>query len=333
MKWKLSSFILIVCLVFRPLSVFAHDTRYLNPKYRIWTDTVEVVRNGKEFSLSSDTTNQNQSTSIVDYQSQNFSKYNGLVLTIESDGPINFTLLFKSNNEYRYQEEDTLLLIEDETKMIHRLSQNYGVYAINQAFKGRIYLPFNNFKENLNNLEFWSLVLVQNADETLNIKIDSIQLLNGIDSEWYDTKLKEKVISETEIQIPVQGESMLILPKLNAGYFTLEKENIGSRIEENKLIIDKTVIEGEISLIYVDEEGYRMRLPIKTYQSWIVNETANGISIAFPDTTTNLKEIFNQWFDTRFTPYIQAGIGLIGLLFALFYRYKRIKRKVNKNVI
>jgi hypothetical protein len=333
MKWKLSSFILIVCLVFRPLSVFAHDTRYLNPKYRIWTDTVEVVRNGKEFSLSSDTTNQNQSTSIVDYQSQNFSKYNGLVLTIESDGPINFTLLFKSNNEYRYQEEDTLLLIEDETKMIHRLSQNYGVYAINQAFKGRIYLPFNNFKENLNNLEFWSLVLVQNADETLNIKIDSIQLLNGIDSEWYDTKLKEKVISETEIQIPVQGESMLILPKLNARYFTLEKENIGSRIEENKLIIDKTVIEGEISLIYVDEEGYRMRLPIKTYQSWIVNETANGISIAFPDTTTNLKELFNQWFDTRFTPYIQAGIGLIGLLFALFYRYKRIKRKVNKNVI
>lgn len=332
MKWKRSSFIVLICLVFSTLNVFAHDSRYLNPSYRIWTDTVNVNRTGNEFSLTSDTSAPNQSTSIVDYKTQSFSSYEGMVIGIETDGPVNFTLLFKSNNEYRYQEDEKLLLIDDGSKMIKKLVQNFETYTIDQAFSGRLYLPFNQLKENLKNLEFWSIIFVQNANESLNIKINSIQLVNGIDNEWYDSKLNKDVISESEIQIPVQGESLINLPIVDSGYFIIEDEVPGVRIENNKLIIDKSV-DGEIPLLFVDEFGYKSEYPIKTYQSWILNETANGINIAFPDTTTNLNNLFKQWFDVRYTPYIQITIGVVFGLFLLFYRLKRNKRKVNKNVI
>ena len=332
MKWKQYSLIILICLVFSTLNVFAHDSRYLDPNYRIWTDTVNVNRVKNEFSLISDTSTPNQSTSIVDYQTQTFSNYNGMVLSIETDGPVNFTLLFKSNNEYRYQEDEKLLLIDEESKMIQKLTQNFGVYTIDKAFNGLLYLPFNEFKGNLKNLEFWSIIIVQNARETLNIKIESIKLLNGIDNVWYDTKLNKNVISESEIQIPVQGESLINLPVTDTGYFMIEDGVTGARIEDNKLIIDKSV-EGEIPLLFVDEFGYKSEYPIKTYQSWILNETANGINIAFPDSATNLNELFVKWFDVSYTPYIQLTIGVVFTIFLLFYRLKRNKRKVNKNVI
>ena len=333
MKLKLFRLLLILVLLMNPLIVNAHVSRNLNPNYRIWTETVETSRNKNDFKLVSDVTSENQTTNIVDYQSYNFSRYPGIVIDLKTDKSIKFNFIFKSNNEYRYQENDVLLLINEETKLISRLTQSFGVYTIEGSFTGRLYLPLSNYNENLSNVEFWSMILVQNANEELNIALNSIKLLNDEDNLWYESQLNANIIQENEIQIPVQGESMLVLPKIENSSYELLEPYDGVKLENNRLILSKNTKEGFIKLAYIDSNGYKSLYPIKTYLSWIIDEKTDGVNIAFPETSKNLKQMFDQWFDVKYTNTIQIGIGVVFVGFILFYRYKRNKRRVKKNVV
>lgn len=333
MKLKLFRFFLVLILLMNPLNVVAHVSRNLNPNYRIWTETVDVTRIKNDFNLISDATSENQTTNIVDYQMYNFSKYPGIVIDLKTDKSIKFNIIFKSNNEYRYQEDDTLLIINEETKLISRLSQLFGVYTIEGSFNGRLYLPLSRYNENLSNIEFWSMILVQDANEELNISINSIKLLTPSDIEWYESQLNVNVIQENEVQIPVQGESMLVLPKIDNSSYELLEPYDGVRLEDNRLILSKNTKEGFIKLAYVDSDGYKSLYPIKTYLSWIIDEKTDGVNIAFPEATKNLKQMFDQWFDVEYTKAIQVGIGVLFVGFILFYRYKRNKRRVKKDVV
>lgn len=331
MKLKLSSVLIFILLSL--ITVNAHDTRILNPKYQIWTDTVNVSRSGNSFKLVSDGVNENQTTNLVDYQNYDFSKYPGMVIEISTDHAIKFNILFKSNNEYRYQEDDVLMLINDENKLISRINSSFGVYSIDEAFNGRIYLPLSKFSSELTNLEFWSMILVQDANNELNISINSIKLLNDKDNEWYKSQLESNIIKDREIQIPVQGESIMILPKIENTSYELYEPYEGVRLENNRLILTKDSKESTISLVYTDSLGYKMLYPINLTLSWIIDEKTDGVNIAFPDQTRNLKEMFDQWFDVKYTPIIQAIVGFLFVAFILFYRFKRNKRRVKKDVV
>lgn len=333
MKLKLFRLFLVLTLLMNPLNVNAHVSRNLNPNYRIWTETVDATRIKNDFNLISDATSENQTTNIVDYQTYNFSKYPGIVIDLKTDKSIKFNIIFKSNNEYRYQEDDTLLIINEETKLISRLSQSFGVYTIEGSFNGRLYLPLSRYNENLSNVEFWSMILVQDANEELNISLNSIKLLNDEDNLWYLSQLNSNVIQENEVQIPVQGESMLVLPKIDNSSYELLEPYDGVRLEDNRLILSKNTKEGFIKLAYIDSDGYKSLYPIKTYLSWIIDEKTDGVNIAFPETTKNLKQMFDQWFDVEYTEPIQIGIGVVFVGFILFYRYKRNKRRVKKDVV
>lgn len=332
-KLKLSRLFLVLTLLMNPLNVNAHMSRNLTPIYRIWTETVDATRIKNDFNLISDATSENQTTNIVDYQTYNFSKYPGIVIDLKTDKSIKFNIIFKSNNEYRYQEDDTLLIINEETKLISRLSQSFGVYTIEGSFNGRLYLPLSRYNENLSNVEFWSMILVQDANEELNISLNSIKLLNDEDNLWYLSQLNSNVIQENEVQIPVQGESMLVLPKIDNSSYELLEPYDGVRLEDNRLILSKNTKEGFIKLAYIDSDGYKSLYPIKTYLSWIIDEKTDGVNIAFPETTKNLKQMFDQWFDVEYTKAIQVGIGVVLVGFILFYRYKRSKRRVKKDVV
>lgn len=332
-KLKLSRLFLVLTLLMNPLNVNAHMSRNLTPIYRIWTETVDATRIKNDFNLISDATSENQTTNIVDYQTYNFSKYPGIVIDLKTDKSIKFNIIFKSNNEYRYQEDDTLLIINEETKLISRLSQSFGVYTIEGSFNGRLYLPLSRYNENLSNVEFWSMILVQDANEELNISLNSIKLLNDEDNLWYLSQLNSNVIQENEVQIPVQGESMLVLPKIDNSSYELLEPYDGVRLEDNRLILSKNTKEGFIKLAYIDSDGYKSLYPIKTYLSWIIDEKTDGVNIAFPETTKNLKQMFDQWFDVEYTKAIQVGIGVVLVGFILFYRYKRNKRRVKKDVV
>jgi len=333
MKLKLFRLFLVLILLMNPLNVNAHVSRNLNPNYRIWTETVDATRIKNDFNLISDATSENQTTNIVDYQTYNFSKYPGIVIDLKTDKSIKFNIIFKSNNEYRYQEDDTLLIINEETKLISRLSQSFGVYTIEGSFNGRLYLPLSRYNENLSNVEFWSMILVQDANEELNISLNSIKLLNDEDNLWYLSQLNSNVIQENEVQIPVQGESMLVLPKIDNSSYELLEPYDGVRLEDNRLILSKNTKEGFIKLTYIDSDGYKSLYPIKTYLSWIIDEKTDGVNIAFPETSKNLKQMFDQWFDVEYTKAIQVGIGVVFVGFILFYRYKRSKRRVKKDVV
>lgn len=333
MKLKLFRLFLVLILVMNPLNVNAHASRNLTPVYRVWTETVDATRIKNDFNLFSDATSENQTTNIVDYQTYNFSKYPGIVIDLKTDKSIKFNIIFKSNNEYRYQEDDTLLIINEETKLISRLSQSFGVYTIEGSFNGRLYLPLSRYNENLSNVEFWSMILVQDANEELNISLNSIKLLNDEDNLWYLSQLNSNVIQENEVQIPVQGESMLVLPKIDNSSYELLEPYDGVRLEDNRLILSKNTKEGFIKLAYIDSDGYKSLYPIKTYLSWIIDEKTDGVNIAFPETTKNLKQMFDQWFDVEYTKAIQVGIGVVLVGFILFYRYKRNKRRVKKDVV
>jgi len=333
MKLKLFKLLIIFVLLMNPLRVNAHVSRNLNPTYRIWTDTVEVTRNKNDFKLVSEATGENQTTNIVDYQTYNLSRYPGIVIDLKTDKSIKFNIIFKSDNEYRYQEDDTLLIINEETKLISRLSQSFGVYTIEGSFNGRLYLPLSKYNANLSNTEFWSMILVQNANEELNISFNSIKLLTNSDIEWYESQLNANVIQENEVQIPVQGESMLVLPKIENSSYELLEPYDGVRLEYNRLILSKNTKEGFIKLAYIDSDGYKSLYPIKTYLSWIIDEKTDGVNIAFPETSKNLKQMFDQWFDVKYTKSIQIGIGVVFVGFILFYRYKRNKRRVKKDVV
>jgi len=333
MKLKLFRLFLVLILLMNPLNVNAHISRNLTPIYRIWTETVDATKIKNDFNLISDATSENQTTNIVDYQTYNFSKYPGIVIGLKTDKSIKFNIIFKSNNEYRYQEDDTLLIINEETKLISRLSQSFGVYTIEGSFNGRLYLPLSRYNENLSNVEFWSMILVQDANEELNISLNSIKLLNDEDNLWYLSQLNSNVIQENEVQIPVQGESMLVLPKIDNSSYELLEPYDGVRLEDNRLILSKNTKEGFIKLTYIDSDGYKSLYPIKTYLSWIIDEKTDGVNIAFPETTKNLKQMFDQWFDVEYTKAIQVGIGVVFVGFILFYRYKRNKRRVKKDVV
>ncbi len=333
MKLKLFRLFLVLILLMNPLNVNAHVSRNLNPNYRVWTETVDATRIKNDFNLISDATSENQTTNIVDYQTYNFSKYPGIVIDLKTDKSIKFNIIFKSNNEYRYQEDDTLLIINEETKLISRLSQSFGVYTIEGSFNGRLYLPLSRYNENLSKVEFWSMILVQDANEELNISLNSIKLLNDEDNLWYLSQLNSNVIQENEVQIPVQGESMLVLPKIDNSSYELLEPYDGVRLEDNRLILSKNTKEGFIKLAYIDSDGYKSLYPIKTYLSWIIDEKTDGVNIAFPETTKNLKQMFDQWFDVEYTKVIQVGIGVVFVGFILFYRYKRNKRRVKKDVV
>lgn len=333
MKLKLFRLLLVFIVLLNPLKVNAHESRNLTPNYRLWTETVETTRNKNDFKLISDVTGDNQTTNIVDYQTYNFSKYPGIVIDLKTDKSIKFNIIFKSNNEYRYQEDDTLLIINEDTKLISRLNQSFGVYTIEGSFNGRLYLPLSKYNENLNNVEFWSIILVQNANEELNISFNSIKLLNNEDNLWYQAQLDANVIQENEVQIPVQGESILVLPNIENSSYELLDPYDGVRLENNRLILSKNTKEGFIKLAYIDSNGYKSLYPIKTYLSWIIDEKTDGVNIAFPETSKNLKQMFDQWFDVKYTNTIQIGVGVVFVGFILFYRYKRNKRRVKKNVV
>lgn len=333
MKLKLFRLLLVFIVLLNPLKVNAHESRNLTPNYRLWTETVETTRNKNDFKLISDVTGDNQTTNIVDYQTYNFSKYPGIVIDLKTDKSIKFNIIFKSNNEYRYQEDDTLLIINEDTKLISRLNQSFGVYTIEESFNGRLYLPLSKYNENLNNVEFWSMILVQNANEELNISFNSIKLLNNEDNLWYQAQLDTNVIQENEVQIPVQGESILVLPNIENSSYELLEPYDGVRLENNILILSKNTKEGFIKLAYIDSNGYKSLYPIKTYLSWIIDEKTDGVNIAFPETSKNLKQMFDQWFDVKYTNTIQIGVGVVFVGFILFYRYKRNKRRVKKNVV
>lgn len=333
MKLKLFRLLLVFIVLLNPLKVNAHESRNLTPNYRLWTETVETTRNKNDFKLISDVTGDNQTTNIVDYQTYNFSKYPGIVIDLKTDKSIKFNIIFKSNNEYRYQEDDTLLIINEDTKLISRLNQSFGVYTIEGSFNGRLYLPLSKYNENLNNIEFWSMILVQNANEELNISFNSIKLLNNEDNLWYQAQLDANVIQENEVQIPVQGESILVLPNIENSSYELLEPYDGVRLENNRLILSKNTKEGFIKLAYIDSNGYKSLYPIKTYLSWIIDEKTDGVNIAFPETSKNLKQMFDQWFDVKYTNTIQIGIGVVFVGFILFYRYKRNKRRVKKDVV
>lgn len=333
MKSKRFKLLIILTLLMNPLIVNAHTSRFLNPNYRIWTETVDVTRIKNDFKLITDSNGDNQTTNLVDYQPYNLSKYPGIVIDLKTDKLIRFNFIFKSSNEYRYQEDDYLLVINEETKLVSKLNQSFGVYTLEGPFSGRLYLPLTKFNEDLMNTEFWSMILVQNANEEINVSLNSIELLNNVDNQWYLDYLNAQDVKDTEVQIPVQGESILILPKIDNTKYELLEPYKGVSLKDNRLILTKQTPEGTIKLIYIDSEGYKTLYPLKTYTSWIVDEKTDGVNIAFPDTSKNLKDLFDQWFDVSYTNRIQIGLGALFFGFILFYRFKRSKRRVKKDVV
>jgi hypothetical protein len=84
-------------------------------------------------------------------------------------------------------------------------------------------------------------------------------------------------------------------------------------------------IKGSIDYRFTYDDGRFVRFSTNVVPSWIVGVENQGIPIALPVKSINLIQRFGILVDNSFMHGLRLGIGIIALLFIVFYRFIRSK--------
>ncbi|HAM63332.1 MAG TPA: hypothetical protein DCP62_06745 [Erysipelotrichaceae bacterium] len=328
MKTNISSALVILAsMVLCSLPIHAHEKQLTNVSFKYWKQGTTINAAQNSYSLSTVGLEDGYyTTTLANERARDFTGVAGMKIELKvADQEIRVNLIFGSDTAVVFEDGSVMIALDEVTGEIHRSVAAFGTFTVPAYFSGTLYFPFDALKSNIGKIDYWGLTIVQEEDTVVGFTFETVSILDLEDAVEYQTYLQDQFILPTSVQIPVVGESIAILKGPTTGEYRLDSTTQGVTIEKNKMTLTTEAIKGSIDYRFTYDDGRFVRFSTNVVPSWIVGVENQGIPIALPVKSINLIQRFGILVDNSFMHGLRLGIGIIALLFIVFYRFIRSK--------
>jgi hypothetical protein len=328
MKTNISSALIILAsMVLCSLPIHAHEKQLTNVIFKYWKQGTTIEATGNDYSLSTiGLADGYYTTTLANEKARDFTGIAGMKIGLATtDQELRVNVIFGSNPTIIFEDGSEMIALDEATGEIHRIKAAFGTFTIPANFSGNLYFPFESLESNVGKIDYWGLTVVQEEDTVVGFTFETVSILDLEDAVEYQTYLEDEFIIPTSVQIPVVGESIAILTGPTAGEYRLDSIIQGITIENNKMTLTTEVIKGSIDYRFTYDDGRFVRFSTDVVPSWIVGVENQGVPIALPAKSINLIQRFGILVDNSFLHSLRLAIGVVALLFVVFYRFIRSK--------
>lgn len=159
---------------------------------------------------------------LYENQYRDWSNYEAMSFYIsnESDNTIRINMDVKRyDGKVLSPSDNSNIVVKRETsEMLEKMQPSFGTIELPQGFKGRIYMPFNSFKEKGANSESafngitqitsWGIIATMPENDKGRFSLSNFQLINKESSIEYYLNSDISIKGDNIVEIPVVGESI-----------------------------------------------------------------------------------------------------------------------------
>jgi len=328
MKMNISSALIVfVVLVFSILPVNAKEVPLTGVTFKFWKQGTSVAVSKKNYELSTmGLTDGYYTTTLANEKVRDFTDVAGMKIELKvGDADVRVNLVIGTTTPIRFEDGSTLLALDETTGEIHRLTASFGTFTLPANFVGILVFLFDQLESSVGRINYWGLTVVQEEETVVEFSVEGVSTLDDKGYDAYQNYVNDVFEAPATIQIPVVGESIGILKGPTEGVYILASQNQSVSIQGNILTVTTKATEGQVDYRFVYDNGKYIRFSTNLIQSWIVGVEDQGIPIALPTKGFNLIERWGILLDRRFLFDLRLGIGILAILFLIFYRVIRRK--------
>ncbi len=328
MKTNISSALIVLALmVLCSLPIHAQEKQLTNVNFKYWKQGTIVEEKQNNYSLSTiGLADGYYTTTLANEKVRDFTGVAGMKIGLATtDQELRVNLILGSDSAIFFEDGSVMIALDEVSGEIHRLEASFGTFTVPANFNGILYFPFGSLKSNVGKIDYWGLTVVQEEDTVVGFTFETVSTLATEDAVEYQTYLEDEFFTPTSIQIPVVGESIGILKGPLEGEYTLVVPMQGVSIDNNRLILTTEAVIGSIDYRFTYTSGRFVRFNTSVVQSWIVGVEDQGVPIALPAKSINLIQRFGILLGSSFMHSLRLGIGVLTLVFIVFYRFIRRK--------
>lgn len=280
--------------------------------------------------------------------------YDGFAFHMNNNGEsflqLNLNLQSADGTKLSIPDEKIILIKNDDSSIIEKVSLSNGTFKVYGGFDGIIYIPFksmgiaddygdaviNNDVDYLNSLEsinLWGIPITCRENSEINFKMSRFSLINSgeIKDEYLTDNMK--ISGNSRIMIPTAGQSIgkyKVSDSQNAVFEMLDNIDYVDISNDGRLTIYDGAEPQHIRICAVDGNICTTK-EVELYKSWTEGKTYDdGVSMQIlkPEDMRVILSSDNIFLNKTFILFLKIFIILISLAFVgLFLHYRKISKR------
>lgn len=285
---------------------------------------------------------------------EDWRSYDGFAFHMNNNGDnflqLNLNLQSADGTKLSIPDEKIIIIKNDDSSIIEKVSLSNGTFEIYRGFDGIIYIPFksmgisddygeaviNNDVDYLNSLasiNLWGISMTCRENSQINFKMSRFSLINSgeIKDEYLTNNMK--ISGKSRIMIPTSGESIetyKVSDSENASFEMLDNIDYVDISNDGRLTIYDGAEPQQIRICAVDGNICTTK-EIELYKSWTEGKTYDdGVSMQIlkPEEVRVILSPDNIFLNRTFILLLRIFIILIASAFGgLFFYYRKISRR------
>lgn len=226
---------------------------------------------------------------LYENQHRDWSNYEAMSFYIsnESDNSIRINMNIKRDDGtvFSPSENSNVLFKKDTSEMLEKIQPSFGTIELPQGFKGRIYMPFNSFKEKgangksafngITQISSWGIIATMSENGKERFSLSNFQLINKGSSIGYYLNSDISIKGENIVEIPVAGESISEYKtnetNKNVKFELLDSIDGVSISDNGRLSVNPDVEAQNIRISAVLDDRFRQIMDVQLIKSWTLS--------------------------------------------------------------
>ncbi|MCC0630041.1 hypothetical protein IC171_14585 [Clostridioides sp. ES-S-0171-01] len=307
----------------------------------------KITHEDKGIKIETDSSKDDEERYLYVYQNikENWSMYHNFYIEIQnknkSSQRINLSIQSKSMTEFRLKEGSEVFLEDKNIIYLDKIKD--GCIEVPGEFEGKIYVNFNSFINDKNNmlLDFnrlsdivsWGITFIPSNEEHNIVIIRKLSLLS---QEQLESLHNTKITGDEEVQIPVLGQSISQYKVLgiennsDVKYSLMEKQDNITISQKGKLTLNSKAKPGQIILQVNVGDKFKIGKKITLTQSWSINKKdKDGVpyTLVSPEQSPTVQDMKEINFMNNIITLIRILFMSLVAMFLGIYLYWKKKSK------
>lgn len=279
--------------------------------------------------------------------------YDGFAFHMNNNGKnilqLNLNLQSADGTKLSIPDGEIVLIENDNSNIIERVSLSNGSFEVCSGFDGMIYIPFKSmsisddsldntksidvdYMNSLSEINLWGIVMTCSEDVEINFKISRFSLINKGEIKDKYLMSNMEITGSSSIMIPTVGESIgqySISGSNNAVFEILDDIDYVDISEDGRLVVYNGAQPQQIRICAIDGDIGTTK-NVELYKSWnegMTYEDGVSMQILNPEEMEVILSNDNIFLNKTFIWLLRIGITLVSVTFAwLFFYYRKINR-------